>query len=135
MKSLHATLAHLGLNRAQVVQLKAFMRPMADVRVVEAEIAKLYEGETVPPLVFVEWQSSLPIEIELIAAAPERAASPPAREAVSYFTPPGMTASPVFSRVARIEHGKRIYLSGLYGVHAQDGEAQIREIFATLKQV
>src|SRR5205823_504073 len=31
IKSLHATLAHLGLSRAHVVQLKAFMRPMTEV--------------------------------------------------------------------------------------------------------
>jgi enamine deaminase RidA (YjgF/YER057c/UK114 family) len=134
IKSLHATLAHFGLSRAEVVQLKAFLQPMSDVRIVETEIAKLYEGETVPPLVFVEWKSSLPIEIELIAAA-NPAASGTATEAVSYLTPPGMTASPVFSRVARIQHGKRIYISGLYGNKSQDGEAQIREIFASLKQI
>ncbi len=135
IKSLHATLAHLGLNRAHVVQLKAFLQPMAEVRVVAEEIAKLYAGEIVPPLVFVEWKSSLPIEIELIAAAPERAASVPATEAVSYHTPSGMTASPIYSRVAWIHQGKRIYTAGLYGTRSQDGEAQIREIFASLQQL
>lgn len=132
LQSLHATLAHFGLNRSHVVQLKAFLRPMTDVRVVEAEVARAYDGQTAPPMVYVEWLSSLPIEIELIAAAGGSPAAP-AAATVTFFTPPGMKASPVYSRVARAHHGQRIYLSGLYGTRSGDGEAQIREIFASLQ--
>jgi enamine deaminase RidA (YjgF/YER057c/UK114 family) len=38
----------------------------------------------------------------------------------------------VFSRVARINHGKRVYISGLYAPTATDTEGQITEIFGIL---
>ena len=49
----------------------------------------------------------------------------------SWDTPPGMKASPVFSRVSRIHDNRRIYLSGLYGEEAGDGAAQVTSIFST----
>src|SRR5204862_2081058 len=71
-----------------------------------------------------------PIEIELMAAGK----GPPAKESdsASFLTPPGTTSTKVFSRVGRINHGKIIYTSGLYGAKSQDATGQIREIFSTL---
>ena len=58
-----------------------------DAAVARKQIAEFFNGETVPPLVFVDWISpKLPIEIEMIAAAPENRG---AGESISYFTPPG----------------------------------------------
>lgn len=133
MESLMATLRHLGLNRLHVVQLKAFMRPMSDVAIVKNEIARFSNGEQVPPLAFVEWVGSTPIEIELIASAPELSSQ--TAETVSYFTPPGMSASPLYSRVARLDSPKTIYVSGLYGENSESGEDQIREIFGSLRGI
>jgi enamine deaminase RidA (YjgF/YER057c/UK114 family) len=42
-----------------------------------------------------------------------------------------MTASPIFSRVARINHGKRVYTSGLTGA-GKDGAAEVKDVFAQL---
>src|SRR5207249_8153477 len=42
------------------------------------------------------------------------------------------TPSKVFSRVARVNHGKLIYISGQYGMNAQDAAGQVREIFHSL---
>jgi enamine deaminase RidA (YjgF/YER057c/UK114 family) len=129
LESLRATLKHLELNDAHVVQLKAFLRPMSAVGEVEKEMAKFFGKQTVPPLVFVEWDSTLPIEIELIAAG----GKDKAKEAIEYLTPPGMSASPIYSRVARVHHEQTIYLAGLYGTKAKAADEQIEEIFATLK--
>lgn len=133
LESLQKTLAHLGLNREHIVQLKAFLRPMSQVSVVEKEIAQFFEGDVIPPVVFVEWISSIPIEIELIAASVGDQTK--AAESVTYVTPPGMTASPVYSKVARINHGRTVYVSGLYGKTSQNAEAQVQEIFDTLGQL
>jgi enamine deaminase RidA (YjgF/YER057c/UK114 family) len=131
LESLRATLRFLGLSGEHVVQIKAFMTPMSRVAAVKNEIARHLGSVT--PIVFVEWKSSLPIEIELIVVAPrpkEKSA-----EAIDFLTPPGMTASPIYSRVARINHGKTIYVSGLYGMKAKDATGEIEEIFATLDGV
>jgi enamine deaminase RidA (YjgF/YER057c/UK114 family) len=133
MEDLRATLKHLSLNEGNVVQLKAFLNPMSAAGDVEKEIARAFGEQPVPPLVFVEWKYDLPIEIELIASAPppkEKAAEP-----IEFLTPPGIKASPVYSRVARVNHGKLVYVSGLYGKSAGKAEAQVQEVFAALTQL
>jgi enamine deaminase RidA (YjgF/YER057c/UK114 family) len=128
LESLRATLTYLSLRDARVVQLKAFLRPMAGVGEVRKEMAKFFGEGAVPPLVFVEWSSTLPIEIELIAwAGRDRVEG-----GVEYLTPPGMQASPVFSRVARLGPGKTVYVSGLYAARARGAEEEVREVFAEL---
>src|SRR5439155_25214559 len=111
LEALRVTLKHLGVEENQIVQLKAFLKPAIGAADVRAELAKFFGARPVPPVVFVEWDSPLPIEIELIAGGgPARSGEP-----VEYITPPAMRASPVFSRVARINRGPSVYLSGLYG--------------------
>lgn len=130
MESLLQTLQHLSVNRSQIVQLKAFLQPISAVPEVEREIAKLFADQPVPPLVFVEWISTTPIEIELIASGGDQGSQ--ANEPIDYLTPPGMKASPVYSKVTRINFGNTIYLSGLYGNTSQAAEPQVKEIFASL---
>ena len=101
--------------------------------IVREEFARFFEGYTVPPLVFVDWVSQDPvIEIELIAASP--ADTTEAAHQMSFLTPPFMTASPIYSKVAQINRGKKFYVSSLYGVSG-DPDKQNAEIFATLKQL
>ncbi len=134
LESLRRTLTHLGLYKLHLVQLKAFLRPMADLAVVEKEIAQFFEDETAPPVVFVEWTSSgNPIEIEAIATAVPGRDKP--TNPVAYLTPPNMKASPLFSRVTRLNFGKTIYVSGLYAAAGQDAGAQAHEIFGTLGEL
>lgn len=129
LENLRATLKHLGLTTADVVQAKAFLTPIAAARDVRKEFAAFFGERALPPLVFVEWSSVLPIEIELIAwAGKERPG-----ESIEYLTPPALPQSPVFSRVARINHGPTIYLGGLYATQAGDGKAEVHDIFAQLK--
>jgi enamine deaminase RidA (YjgF/YER057c/UK114 family) len=139
LESLRATLAFLGRSDADIVQLKAFLMPIREAAVVQREVNALF-GESAPPLVLVEWKSTsaVPIEIELIAWGGKNRRG----DAVEYLTPPGMTESPVFSRVARVNHTSTIYVSGLYGsLSAGDanrpaaGEREVREVFASLDRI
>jgi enamine deaminase RidA (YjgF/YER057c/UK114 family) len=129
LAGLRSTLRFLSLEAAQVVQVKCFVDPMAKLDEVRKEMAAFFGKEAVPPLVFVEWQSANSIEIELIATAPRPKFRP--AQAIEYLTPPGLKASPIFSRVCRINHGRRVYVSGLYG-EGEDGAAQVKAVFASL---
>jgi len=131
LQGLLETLESLNLTKADIVQVKCFLEPMSKVGVVDREIEVFFADKTVPAVSQVEWirgGGSRPIEIEVVAAAQLTETS----ETVSYYTPPGMKASPVFSRVARIHGDRRIYVSGLIAEEAGDGEAQCHSIFQQL---
>lgn len=129
--SLQNTLKHLGSELAGVVQVKCFLTPMSEVAAAEREIATFF-GNRVPPCVFVEWQSTLPIEIELVATAWPKSDS---TEPLEFITPPGMTASPVFCRVVRVNAPRTIFVSGLFAREAGDGAAQVSDVFAQLQEI
>jgi enamine deaminase RidA (YjgF/YER057c/UK114 family) len=135
LEKITKTLAHLGVTKTEIVQLKAFLQPMEDLERVKQEIVRFYDG-TAPPVVFVEWISPAPnppIEIEAIATAKSEVSQE--TNSVTYLTPPGTTGTKVFSRVARVNHGKVIYFSELSGSKGKNGENQIKEIYQTLKQL
>lgn len=132
MVSLGKTLDFLQLSFDRVVQVKAFLAPMASVAEAEAEIAKFFPGR-VPPLVFVEWRSTLPTEIELIVAG--RRTGSTRGEPIEFLTPPDVQASPVFSRVACIDTAESIYTSGLYGRSSDDAAAGTQEMFGSLEKL
>ena len=135
LEKLVAAIGHLGLDKKDVVQLKAFLEPMSDVALVRKEIVDFFDSNA-PPLVFVEWISprpNPPIEIELIA--PAKGDFSKETNSVTFLTPPGTTDSKVFRRVARVNHGKLVYISGLYGQISGDGGVQVREIFRSLKGI
>jgi enamine deaminase RidA (YjgF/YER057c/UK114 family) len=132
LASLRGTLRWLSLEPSAVVQVKCFVHPMDHLAQVRQEIETFFGKDAVPPLVFVEWQAKNSIEIEFITAAP--AAKVKTTQPVDYLTPPGMKASPVFSRVCRINHGRRVYVSGLYGEGA-DAETQVKTLFASLGSI
>src|SRR5207302_6035244 len=115
LEKLVATIGHLSLGKKDIVQLKAFMQPISEAPMVRSKILDFFGGDA-PPIVFVEWISpppNPPIEIELIAAA--KGDFSKELDTVTYLTPPGTTSTKVYSRVARVNHGKLIYISNLYG--------------------
>ena len=131
LRGLLRTLSHLGLDRANIIQIKCFLQPMKDVQIVEDVIRDVLRRTPRPPTSHVEWISgSLPIEIELVAYAPAARND----DTVSFITPPWMKSSPVFSRVSRIHGDRRIYVSGLYSAMDGTGESQVRNIFSSLKR-
>lgn len=135
LESLRATLKFLGRTDRDIVELKAFVTPMASAELVRAEMAAFFGDLPVPPLSLVEWESTLPIEIELVAAGGKRTAdADKARSRVEYLTPPGMTASPVYCRVAQVAPGPLVYVSGLYGGSGASGVSQVEAIFLELTE-
>ncbi|MGV3502765.1 MAG: RidA family protein [Adhaeribacter sp.] len=131
---LSATLQHLGLQKQDVVQIKAFTRPKTDIGQVHRELAAFFDGSTLPPVVYVDWLSQAPvIEIELIAASP--AAPAPESGQMEFLTPPFMTPSPVYSKVSRINYGRKVYVSGLYGQGQQNAQAELEALFASLARI
>ena len=131
LQGLIETLGGLKLGRADIVQVKCFLEPMSKAKIVDQEIEAFFGDAIVPAVSYVEWirgGSSRPIEIELVAAAPLTKAT----ETVSYYTPPGMKASPVYSRAARIHGNRRVYVSGLISVGSGDGAAQVHSVFQQL---
>lgn len=142
LESLRKTLVFLGRSDADIVQLKAFIQPMQDWKIVQAEVDAFYAGQPRVPLILVEWKSSatVPVEIELIAAGGEPPADAPSME---YLTPPGMTTPTIYCRVCRINHPGTIYVSGFYSEHdrtqhsdlAANGDLEVENVFAQLKNV
>ncbi|MFO1046228.1 MAG: RidA family protein [Planctomycetaceae bacterium] len=133
MVGLQKTLEHLGLSSRDVVQVKAFLRPMRDAAVAIEAMSATFPESSRPPIVLVEWESaSAPIEIELIAASPAMADAP----SIEFVTPPWMKPSPVFARVTRLNHSTTIYISGLYGSAADpNGTDEVREVFGELDRI
>jgi len=135
LESLERTLKFCGLDWSHVVQLKSFVQPLDAVAEVRRTMQTFFGDRPLPILSFVGWKSSetVPIEIELIAAVPPELGNP-SQANVEYLTPPGMKASPVFSRAARVCSRQTIYTSGLYGESA-GADMQVREVFGKLKQI
>lgn len=133
LKQLSETLTALGLIVKDVVQIKSFLTPMSSLDIVRKEFADFFKGQTIPPLVFVDWVSTDPvIEIELIASSPLKAEK---AEQIDYITPPGMVPSPVYSKVSRLNYGNKIYLSGIYGVNSGTVDSEVNSIFETMGNV
>lgn len=134
MDSLGRSLNYLGIDKSAVVQLKAFVTPIEGQKTVLEEMRRFFADRPLPPVVLVEWKSSLPIEIELVAASP-RQADGQNRPAIEFLTPEGMKSSPVFARVTRVDAPRTIYTSGLLGSARASSETQVRELFAQLKTI
>lgn len=132
MKQLWGVLDFLKAQPAQVVQIKAFLNPMTDQGVVMEEMRKRYPQGQMPVVSLVEWTSTLPVEIEMIVALPKAESQLPV---VEYLTPPEVKASPVYSRIARVNGGKDVYISGLYGEVATTGDAQLKAVFGELRRL
>lgn len=91
-------------------------------------VAETFGGSRVPPQVVTEWrQASAPAEIELIASA---RSAPAGRPRVDHVEP----IAGRYSRIARVNGGHPVFLSGLYGESADPG-AQVGEMFADLQRV
>jgi enamine deaminase RidA (YjgF/YER057c/UK114 family) len=135
MNQLMETIGLLGLKSDQVVQLKAFVGSMDEAQTIRKEMAKTFSGRVAPPAVLVEWTTTGSVEIEMIVAAGPRKSDASPSETVSYFTPPGVKPSPVYSKVACVHGGKRIYISGMHSAQPGDGTAQVTDVFAAIESI
>ncbi len=137
LASLGETLGWLGLDSEQVVAVRCFLSPIADRVEVERQLALFFSARALPVVSHVEWISSLPIEIELVVSASGQ--SPPAGgagERLQMLTPPGMSASPIFSRVTWLDRGPLIYTSSLIAERTDaSGVAEVESAFGQLEQI
>lgn len=130
LESLQKTLQYVGRDKADIVQVKSFLSPMANMSEAERAMKDYFGEKQLPPTVWVEWQTPL-IEIEVIAWG-----GPVARPApIEFITPPGMTTSPVYSRVARTQAPGLIYISGLHSRQGSDAAGEVTDIFAQLSDL
>ena len=134
LRALKRTLVGLQIGELNVVHVKCFFQPMEAASEVDEAIDAFFELPIIPPVTYVEWTNNTPIEIELIASASEDAATQ-AEGSVSYLTPPGMTASPVFSRVTVIDSDRRVYISGLTGNDTSSAESEVRSLYGELGRI
>jgi enamine deaminase RidA (YjgF/YER057c/UK114 family) len=87
-----------------------------------------------PPLVLLEWTTTQPAEIELIAAAPTL--TRPIEDAAAYVSLPGMTTSPVFARLVTDAAGSPMnFISGLDGGQGGTAREQWKRVFDQLGTV
>jgi predicted acyl esterase len=134
LESLSVTLKHCGRSDVDVVQVKCFLQPMSSVAEVKEEIARYYGKENLPLTCFVEWKAtSPPIEIEVVAWGGP--ANNDADEALEFITPPGMTASPVFSRVARINRGPMVFIGDIASPTTGSADEQMQASFDVLSKL
>lgn len=134
-KSLTVLLERLGqlkLSPAQVVQLKVFLTPASSADEVLGEVKRLFPGQLAPPVVFVEWIASAPVEIELVAQLPAKD-EPDAP--VEHYNPPDTRPSLTFCRVALVRGGPQVFIPGLMAREEGDGETQARDVFDQLNAV
>jgi enamine deaminase RidA (YjgF/YER057c/UK114 family) len=132
LESLSRTLKEYGRSDKDIVQLKCFVTPMESAGLVKEELARHFAGQRVPPVSYVEWKSSSPIEIELVAWGGPAEEKLPA-DPIEYLTPTGFKASPLYCRVARIHGGGTIYFSDLFATPMTDAAAQVQQPFDQLK--
>src|SRR5882757_1834148 len=101
LTKLMSALGHLGLDKSDVIQLKAFFQPMFEATVVRKAIVDFFGG-TASSTGFVEWISFVPnppIKIELIAVV--KPDSTNQSDSVIFLISPGTTFTKVFSCVAK----------------------------------
>jgi enamine deaminase RidA (YjgF/YER057c/UK114 family) len=128
MESLGADLESVDLTFDAVAQVKSFLADMSRAEQLQQIVAEFFSGARVPPQVVTEWrQESAHVEIELVAVSSRSADG---RERVEYVEP----VSGRFSRIARVNGGRPILTSGLYGT--SDGPIdQVREMFSELQRL
>lgn len=133
MQSLLKTIQRFEMTSRDVVQVKAFLSPMAQAATAIEQIEAAFPGQIPPPLTLVEWQSSLPIEIELIASSPVRPSSE-SRSEIEFLTPEWMKPSPLFARVTRNNQRGTIYFSAAYGKSEHpDSTEEVRGLFDNVR--
>ncbi len=134
MAGLHRSVAHLGLKKNDIVQVKAFIRPFSEHAAAVREVTASFDGAPAPPVVVMEWVSDLFAEIEIVVSARELPS--PAGELISHAWFPWLTKSPRYSHVGFVAAGTPLIFIG--AIDAGDGgepRAQMKSIFERLGSV
>ena len=132
MTRLMKTLEELKLSPKDVVQIRVFANPVTPAEDILPEVQAFFPDGLTPPVVFVEWLASMPVEIEMIAQLPP---SDKPAEGVEYFDPPEFRPDSTFSRVALMRANRQIHISGLYASKPSRGEPQADDLFGQLEEI
>ena len=132
MSALLRMLEQLQLSQSHIVHLKVFLTPASSAKDVLAELKHQFPDQLIPPVVFVEWIASVPVEIELVAQLPVAGDS---LEPVEFYNPPEVIASPTFSRVVLVRTDQQIFTSSLWARSDDDYEARGRDVFDQLEAI
>jgi len=134
MGGLFRSLEHLGLGPADVVQVKAFIKPFEDHVAASREIAASFGVGRVPPIIIMEWVSDIYTEIELVASARDRVID--AANGIVYTMLPWLTASPRYCHVSQVAAGTPlIFIGAIDGGDANDPRTQMKTIFERLGSI
>ena len=134
MAGLHRSVAHLGLKKSDIVQVKAFIKPFGEHDVAKREVAASFDGGRVPPTAIYEWVSELFTEIEVVVSATSLPAT--AGEPITYAWLPWHPKSPRFSHVTHVMPGTPlIFIGAIDGGDANDPRTQMKTIFERLGSV
>jgi len=123
----------LDVDKNQILQIKVFIDDPLQAEEVLDVLDQNFPDQAIPPVIFVKWTASAPIEIEMIAHLPLDDETPD--EPLTFYTPPGVEASPKFSRVALVETDRLIFIGGLTAQESGDGETQVRDVFSQLESI
>lgn len=134
MAGLHRSVAHLGLKKSDIAQVKAFITPFGDHAAAAREVAASFDGAPVPPTVMLEWVSELFTEIEIVVSARSLSSAPP--EPITYDWFPWLTKSPRYSHVGFVTAGTPlIFIGAIDGAENGDARVQMKLIFERLGSV
>jgi len=123
----------LSVTTSKVAQLKVFAQPVGLAEVVKDQLRGLFTNQLVPPVIFVEWIASAPVEIEMVAF--REANTTRREEKLVFYNPPGTKPSPTFSRATVLGRSELIFVSGLWASEAVDGATEVRHIFGQLEEI
>lgn len=137
MTRLMGTLDHLQLAPEHVVHIKVFLRPITSADQVLRQIRDFFPDQMTPPVVFVEWLASVPIEIEMIAQLPrdDDTDDDQTKARLEYFNPPDVWPSAIFSRVALVRTDRQIYIGSQFSREPSRGQPQAIVVFEQLEEI
>lgn len=128
MAQLRGDLERAGLTFDAVVQIKSFVTDVRRAADVQAIVAASFGGRLAPPQVIIGCRlEGAPAEIELMASAPS---DEQPRDLVEHTEP----ILGRYSRVARVNGGRPVFISGLFGTSAGP-VAQVDDMFAALQGI
>jgi enamine deaminase RidA (YjgF/YER057c/UK114 family) len=133
LTALLETAEQLDVEKSQILQLKVYIDDPLKADEVLDVINQHFTDQSIPPVVFVKWTASAPIEIEMIAHLPVEGMCMASGQ-LMFYTPPGVEPSPKFSRVALVQ-ADLIYIGGLTAQESGDGETQVRDVFSQLESI
>ncbi|GAB4132086.1 hypothetical protein [Thermopirellula anaerolimosa] len=125
----------LGCRPADIVQVRVFLTKMDDAPLVLDAVRAAFADNPVPPVSFVTWIASAPVEIEMIAWR-AKTGNDGADDVgpIRFYNPPDVKPSPNFSRATVVHSPTLIFTDGYLARQDADGMGQTRDVFSQLTE-